>query len=375
MITLKTGVPGSGKSLSMVDELLKNASSDTPRPVFCNITDLALPHIPLQNWETTTKREDGVMYTIDWRQCPPESIIIIDEAFLYGYHATSASAPVPDYIRDLATHRKDYSVDIWFIAQHPKLLHPALRRQIGKHEHYRRLFGWSRAVVYEWDSCQDNLGNTKTAVKKSFRYPKKAYKAYKSADVHTKQKFSLPFWIWIFPAIALLAVWAIPTGYKVMSGAMSGKGLQGIHQDKKPAVEAATAPQTPFPEGFVPLGTNPVPSAPAPAPVAPSAPVAPMAAPLAPQKPAYAGCIAVKDRCSCLDQSGQLVDVDHGLCLEKTGSGRGQPVQFAGAETPRVSVASEMQGPQLGSLGKEQAPSKALGQPQQFPASTSLARQ
>jgi len=81
MITLKTGVPGSGKTLSMVAELLANSKSAEPRAVYTNIDGLAIPHIKLRNLEPDTKRESGVLYTTDWRQCPAGSMVIIDEAF------------------------------------------------------------------------------------------------------------------------------------------------------------------------------------------------------------------------------------------------------------------------------------------------------
>lgn len=306
MITIKTGVPGSGKSLSMVAELQAlQAAADKgaePRPVYTNITGLALPHIPMQNWEPTTKRQEGVLYTIDWRQCPAGSLIVVDEAFLYGYDGKNASQGVPDYIRDLAVHRKDYSVDIWFIAQHPKLLHVALRRQVGKHQHYRRLFGWGTAVCYEWDQCQDNLSATKTAVVSRFRYPKTVFSAYKSAEVHTKPAFKKPWFVWIPVLLLPLMFWAIPKGYAAMSGAMTGKGLSTISSPgQKPAEPAAekspaAAPvvgMQPPPAGFDPVPPEPIQTA----------------------KPAVvAGCIVTSSGCGCFDQQGAKVEPVVEMC-------------------------------------------------------------
>jgi zona occludens toxin len=314
MITLKSGVPGSGKTLSMVAELLEKHLAENkgqePRPVYTNITGLAIPHIPLVNLEPTTKREPGVLYTTDWQQCPPGSLVIIDEAFLYGYDAKAGQASVPGYIRDLAIHRKDYSLDLWFIVQHPKLLHVALRRQVGKHQHYRRLFGWGTAVCYEWDQCQDNLSATKTAVVSRFKYPKSVFQAYKSAEIHTKPKFQKPWFIWIPVALIPLAAWAAPNAYQAMHGTMTGKGLTQLHQEQtKPKLVAsldnpgAFKPE-PLPPGFLPPDSV--------ATVPPgTVPLQPFQAPV----PVVSGCIATKDRaCKCYDTQGKVVPTVPDLC-------------------------------------------------------------
>jgi zona occludens toxin len=313
VITVKTGVPGSGKTLSMVGELLANSKLANPRPVYTNIEGLAIPHIPMRNWEPILgPRVDGVLYTIDWRQCPTESIIVIDEAFLYGYDGKSSQAAVPDYIRDLAVHRKDYSVDIWFIAQHPKLLHQALRRQVGRHQHYRRLFGMGRAVTYEWDMCEDNLGNTKTAVKSNFAYPRDVFKAYKSAQVHTKPKFKLPWWVWLPVAIVPAAVWAFPSAYTTLSSAMTGKGVNGkigvVAQSPQIGQNLTVANVVPLP----PKVTSSEPNMP----LTSSASSVPS---IDPARLEYAGCILVDTRCGCFDAGGKKVVVAPDVCIVSAG--------------------------------------------------------
>lgn len=321
MITIKTGVPGSGKSLSMVAELLAlQQAADKgaePRPLYTNITGLAIPHVPMVNWEPTTKRQEGVLYTIDWRQCPAGALVVIDEAFLYGYDGKNANQAVPDYIRDLAVHRKDYSVDIWFIAQHPKLLHVALRRQVGKHQHYRRLFGWGTSVCYEWDQCQDNLTATKTAVVSRFRYPKAVFSAYKSAEVHTKPAFKKPWFIWIPIAIIPLAAWAVPKAYAAMSGAMGGKGLASASMPGQ--IPAAVAPPVAAPVANKPAGLEPPPAG--------FEPVTPEPAP-SQKPPEVAGCIVTPSGCGCFDQQGKKAQTDEAMC---------QKLQTA---PPAVSLAS-----------------------------------
>ena len=307
MITLKTGTPGAGKTLSMVAELMTGDMQT--RPLYTNITGLKIPHIPLVNWVAgETERKPGVLYTTDWQQCPPGAIIVIDEAFLYGYDARSAGAAVPIYIRDLAVHRKDYSVDIWFIAQSPKLLNVALRRQVGKHQHYRRMFGWGTAMCYEWDQCQDNLSATKTAVVSRFKYPRNVFQAYISAQEHTKPVFKKPWFIWIPVALIPLAAWALPTGYNVMSGAMTGKGIGTTQTPPKPAAAAsapvAAAPLAPFKPDPLPPGFEP----PSPDPLLP--PPGQLV-----QAPVVAGCIATSVKgCKCFDAGGKVVPTVPEMC-------------------------------------------------------------
>lgn len=312
MITLKTGVPGSCKTLSMVSELLaiKKAAdaSGEYRPLYTNITGLAIPHIPLKNWvQGETTREEGVLYTIDWRQCPPGAIIVIDEAFLYGYEARGASSPVPEYIRDLAIHRKDFSVDIWFIVQSPKLLHVAVRRQVGKHQHYRRLFGWHRAVCYEWDQCQDNLAATKTAVVSQFTFPRTVFSAYHSAEVHTKPQFKKPWFIWIPVALIPLAAWALPAGFDVMKGSMTGKGISTHKEAPKPATASSTPLTAPTPAAFKPDPLPPGFDPPSQTPIAPPGQLV--------AAPALAGCIATPAKgCKCFDAQGKAMPADPAMC-------------------------------------------------------------
>lgn len=316
MITIKTGVPGSGKSLSAVAELLelvKAASKGAePRPLYTNITGLAIPHIPLVNWEPGTERKPDVLYTTDWRKCPPNSIVAIDEAYLYGYGAAATQMAVPDYVRDLAVHRKDYSLDLLFIAQHPKLLHVQLRRQVGKHQHYRRMFGWGTAICYEWDQCQDNLSATKTAVVTRFRYPKSVYTAYKSAEVHTKPAFKKPWFIWIPVALIPLAAWALPTGFNVMSGAMTGKGIGTKQTAPKPAAPASAPVAAATPASFKPDPLPPGFEPPSPDPLLP--PPGQLV-----QSPLVAGCIATSAKaCKCFDAVGKVVPTVPEMCPDTT---------------------------------------------------------
>lgn len=231
MIELRTGLPGSGKSLSMVERLSKVVSrfESHPiesRPIFVHgITDLDLPHSPMPLRKYQANRAGDTINVPDWDAMPDGSLVLIDEAQSCFPPRSSASSP-PDYVSWLNTHRHK-GFDIWLTTQHPKLIDFSVRALIGKHVHFRRLFGGKRAITYEWDSCCDSLNSMTTAVKSYYSYPKKAFQWYKSAEIHTKQSFKLPAFI-IVPIIAIaMSFYTIPRAYWLYKN-----GIHGHHESK-----------------------------------------------------------------------------------------------------------------------------------------------
>lgn len=102
-------------------------------------------------------------------------------------------------------------------------------------------------MVYEWDACSDSLSGMANAVTRYWSYPKKAFQWYKSAEIHTKQKFGLPKWLLAFPVGIALAVVAVPRTYTTLSQGMAGKGLGTAQQNASgPVTSAATAAQLPL---------------------------------------------------------------------------------------------------------------------------------
>jgi zona occludens toxin len=229
MIELNTGVPGSGKTLSMVQRLSKLQSQwiskpELGRPVFVlGIPDLILPHSPVPLLSVQIAKAGSPSLVPDWDLMPDGSLVIIDEAQGCFPPRSSASTP-PAHVSWLNVHRHR-GFDIWLTTQHPKLIDASVRALVGKHQHYRRLFGGSRAVCYEWDACSDSLSGTKTAIKSFFPYPKNIFKFYKSAEIHTKQNFKLPLWAFI-PVIGLvMGIIFFPKAYGVLHSGMTGQGL------------------------------------------------------------------------------------------------------------------------------------------------------
>jgi zona occludens toxin len=331
MIELRTGVPGSGKTLSMVEALSKLLASwgskpEEGRPIFVhNIKDLALAHAPLPVKEVSFGNRTQLVP--DWEAVPDGSLVIIDECQdLLPPRSSQTAAPA--HIAWFNTHRHR-GIDIWITTQHPKLIDFSVRALVGKHMHFRRLFGGQRACVYEWDGCSDNLGGMKDAVMTYYSFPKKAYQFYKSAEVHTKQRFKLPRWLVIPLAGIALGVYAVPRAYTTLSDATSGKGLNQ-------AAHAASAPATPGSGAIAPT-PRAVPSG------AAAAASAPVVAASAAKK--LAGCIVYRGRCECFEDSGTRLELPRDACedgatrlgaieISKGGGGRSAPAVSA-AEAKR----------------------------------------
>lgn len=222
MIELRTGVPGSGKTLSMVAALASlfkrwGNFPEEARPVFqLGIPDLVFPvaEVPLKSVQVNKAGSPSLVP--DWDAMPEGSLVIIDEA--QGVFPPRSSASMaPAHVAWLNTHRHK-GFDIWLTTQHPKLIDGTVRALVGKHQHYRRLFGGQRAICYEWDACSDSLSGLKQAVTSYFPYPRKAFQWYKSAEIHTKQSYKLPSWLLLPVVGVLLMLFFMPKAYSIMFG-------------------------------------------------------------------------------------------------------------------------------------------------------------
>lgn len=235
MIYLITGVPGSGKTLYAVSTLVqslskqenfKNGELVKRRVVIDGIPDLVIPHetmgkIVEDEKGNLSSDEDSLLTWDKW--CQPGDVLVVDEVQRY-WRPRGMGSKIPAEIKALETHRHK-GVDFVIITQNPMLLDQNVRRLIGRHQHIRRLFGMSRALIYDWDGCSVDVHRVKTATKTFWTYPKKAYELYKSSELHTKQKQKFPVWL-LLPLFALIGgVFIAPKAYSVMSGAMTGKGV------------------------------------------------------------------------------------------------------------------------------------------------------
>lgn len=200
MFTLITGVPGSAKTLWLMNHLhegVKFPNSENYRPIYYSgIPDVneSLKWIKLhdpQNWH---------------EEVPDGSIVIIDEVQEY-FPVRSAKNIVPNGLTAIERHRHR-GLDVFFITQHPSLLDHHARRLVGQHCHLKRNFGASFSVLYRSNECMDDpkdYHTLKKAERTTFKHPKNIFGLYKSAEVHT-HKFRLPK---IFYVLILLVLFII----------------------------------------------------------------------------------------------------------------------------------------------------------------------
>lgn len=234
MITVITGTPGAGKTLYAIAKLLlpligttvkkTNDNGDQvelPRTIYTNINGLQVEHELIgaggewaqgktKDWEFQPlpgTTGNGLRDWHTWAQ--PGSVIIYDE-FQKVWPPRPNGAPVPPDLQALDTHRH-MGVDIILISQTPNNFDRHIAGLAGRHLHVRRFGNMGLTIVYEWDHLSRTLMYSKAIAKSPWKYDKKVFKLYKSAELHTKQPRKLPAHLFLV-AIALAAsAYLIPT--------------------------------------------------------------------------------------------------------------------------------------------------------------------
>ena len=262
MIILQTGVPGSGKTSSIVNMLMTDESYThftdkdgvkKKRPLFVNgIPELKIEHEELTDEQIKEKPFQDFL--------PYGSLVIIDEAQrLMG--TRSAASKVPPFIEALALHRH-HGLDIVLITQHPSFLDSFVRKLVQRHMHVSiKPVG---RKLYEWNECvdqPDSSVNIARAIERTFVVPKKSFGMYKSAEVHTKPKRRIPksliFVVLFIPLLIGFTLYTINNMSKRFSAdeqqttsTTAVSDVDGIEPKTSPAT--ADIGQNLKPEDFVP---------------------------------------------------------------------------------------------------------------------------
>jgi len=209
MITMLTGLPGNGKSLYTLDWILRWSKAEN-RPVYYSgivFTELGLQG-PFAEWIE--------FQPMDWNQCPPGAIVLIDECQRI-FRNRSINATAPKFVTDLETHRH-LGIDLVFLTQHPMLVDPALRRLTGQHLHCVRTFGMEGSVVHEWGQVRENCdkpAGRKDSIAKPFKFNKSLYGMYVSAEKHTMKR-NIPWrlkMLLVLPFILAAMIYYIYTSF------------------------------------------------------------------------------------------------------------------------------------------------------------------
>jgi zona occludens toxin len=307
MMTLITGLPGAGKTALTVERYLmtlaaKNWEEDATTPegepvkvkrrLHTNINGLLLEHERIGPEELAKWHE--------WVK--PGDLIVYDEV-QKPWPLTATGSKQPECIEKLETHRH-YGVDFILLTQHPMLVNVALPRLCAQHLHVRKLGASRFATVYEWDGVSRTLLYKNCFAKKAWRRSKAVEGAYRSSDLHTKQKRSVPTVLWVL----LVALLALPVGFYYNAEAFKKRYFSKPEPVKvEPATGAPKPSGGPWPSASPPVGGQ-------------VASVGDKAA-----APVFSGCVASKTRCSCLDTAGAMVEKDYGSCVIHTKGGTDAP--------------------------------------------------
>lgn len=241
MLYLYTGVPGAGKTLYAVSNLLKRKDFKD-RPIFVDgIKDLDNDKI---NYFDIPEGE-SIQTWPKW--APPGAIIVVDECQRI-FRPRPSGSKVPDYVAELETHRHR-GLDFILITQHPRLIDINLRSLIEHHTHLSKTnLGIRRKLEWTTGGAKDpeSRTNIREALVSVYKLDKSAYGLYKSAEVHTKIRTKKSKLLMLFP----LALCLIGYGIWSFSGFWGRFEGQAPSTDKtteanKTAESAPTTTQTP----------------------------------------------------------------------------------------------------------------------------------
>ena len=181
MLYLITGVPGSGKTLKMISDLMTRDDLKN-RPLYLDgipeVDGQIIPNLPIPEGET--------MQT--WHKWAPTGAILVIDECQRVFRPRPSGSKVPDYVAELETHRHK-GIDIFLLTQHPRLIDANVRSLIGHHCHIGKTSLGVRRMV-EWERCANPEANGDIAngVKSVYKLDKKAFGVYKSAEEHTKNQ-------------------------------------------------------------------------------------------------------------------------------------------------------------------------------------------
>lgn len=231
MISVTTGLPGAGKTLWTIWFVEALRKKENREVYYYGIKELNLP------WKLLDDPKK-------WFECPPGSIIVIDEA-QHHFPLRGTGQPKPPHVERTATHRHD-GFDIFLITQHPGKIDSAVRKDIEVHRHLMRKFGAKLASVHQWQGVRENCDKTrKDSISSTWRYPREVFKWYKSAEVHThKLKVPTPLIIAVVFLVAVGVAWYLFLGKLEKGEAFgSGRDAPGAASAASGGAPGARAPQ------------------------------------------------------------------------------------------------------------------------------------
>lgn len=306
MLTVITGTPGAGKTLYAIQKIILGALGKTVTQtdkdgavtehavkVYTNIKGLQVDHELIDDSD-----KGGIKNWHEWAE--PGSLIVYDEFQKVMPPRPNGSA-VPRFIQELDEHRHR-GVDFVLITQNVINVDKHVHGLTGRHVHIRRMGYMPFCIVYEWDHCSRQLLFSKAISQGTWRYDKKIFKLYHSADAHTKQPRKLPVLIWFilfgFIGAPVLGFQVYQSHLEKLKPQGALKAAAGTSTFSVASMRPASAPVDPFVASRV--GTSTLAVSPYPA--------------VAVRPSVVAGCAVVRDRCDCYAPDGSAVPRDQARC-------------------------------------------------------------
>lgn len=194
-IWLYTGLPGAGKTLCVVKEIIENilkpdAEGNVP-PVYAHIDGFEYEKLGVKRLapEHVETQEEAIRYCREWYKVEAGSYVVIDEC-QRCFPVRNSAAAVPIYVSEFETHRH-LGLNIILITQGPNLIDKHVRTLVERHVHLKRTFGLHRSLRVEWPQCEENPQSSfaiSRGVTSSFKFPAKYFNFYKSATIHNHQR-------------------------------------------------------------------------------------------------------------------------------------------------------------------------------------------
>lgn len=360
MISLITGLPGSGKTSLMVYMLMTRDDLKN-RPLYVDgIPELKIP---------TQEIPEGEDMTTWHNWAPTGAILVIDEAQRV-FRPRPSGAKVPDYIQELETHRHK-GIDIFLMTQHPRLIDVNLRSLIGEHRHISNTLLGVKRICY-WQSCanpdsRSDIAEAKTSL---FRIKKQAFGMYKSAEEHNKVGTKLSSMVYIFPIVLGILVFLVFYEKKRFDARVNSTPV--VHQQAE-----AVAASMPLAQDSYNLNSPPPVSAQNQMPplkasdFIPSIDGQPWTAPIYDSHnrnmqtmPYPVACVANADKCTCYtDQATPIRAIAKAQCLEWVEDGIYNPylADEYGGNLGQPQFQQNESRPTVSSLGGSPLPSLRVG--------------
>lgn len=218
MIFLKTGLPGEGKTLNTLDDVIKRQQKEfeetgnRTQVYYCNFqyftqkdyelgkcsydsigkafnTDHPL-YIQVADWIEVTKddvtNDLWLLYQDKHPAIKQQSIVVVDEC--QDVYPMRAKGQVPEFLKFFEKHRHT-GVDFYLVTQKIRQVDVHLRELVNQHDDYKRVMGRDIVRIKSLPRVIDGKDEESPELQTSQKpYPKKLFGLYKSAVKHTHKR-------------------------------------------------------------------------------------------------------------------------------------------------------------------------------------------